>query len=60
MIADGDFTPEWVASQLPPLLADTQRLRDMGRAAWSYGIRDAAEVMARRILELVDQRHGRR
>jgi UDP-N-acetylglucosamine--N-acetylmuramyl-(pentapeptide) pyrophosphoryl-undecaprenol N-acetylglucosamine transferase len=55
MVADSEFTPEWVASHLPSLLADAKRLHEMGRAAWSYGIRDAAEVMARRVLELVDR-----
>ncbi|MCI1649598.1 UDP-N-acetylglucosamine--N-acetylmuramyl-(pentapeptide) pyrophosphoryl-undecaprenol N-acetylglucosamine transferase [Bifidobacterium tibiigranuli] len=55
MVADNEFTPEWVGSQLPSLLADATRLHEMGRAAWSYGIRDAAEVMAHRVLELVDR-----
>ena len=53
MVADRDFTPEWVRGNVPGLLADPERLRELGRNAWEYGIRDAADVMARRVLEQV-------
>ncbi|NMM92953.1 UDP-N-acetylglucosamine--N-acetylmuramyl-(pentapeptide) pyrophosphoryl-undecaprenol N-acetylglucosamine transferase [Bifidobacterium oedipodis] len=52
MVADRDLTPAWVRDHVPALLADRQRLAQLGRNAWGYGIRNAAEVMAKRILEL--------
>ena len=52
MVADADFTADWVRAHIPNLLASPDRLAAMGRRAWNYGIRDAAEVMARRTLEL--------
>ncbi len=55
MVADADFTPEWVRNHVPKLLADPHTLSDYGANAWKYGIRDAAEVMARRVLALIGQ-----
>ncbi|BDR53270.1 UDP-N-acetylglucosamine--N-acetylmuramyl-(pentapeptide) pyrophosphoryl-undecaprenol N-acetylglucosamine transferase [Bombiscardovia nodaiensis] len=56
MVADQDLTAEWVSEHVPSLLADSSRLQTMGRAAWNFGIRDAAEVMAERVLGLVGER----
>ena len=53
MVADSDFTVRWVLGHVPALLADHDRLAAMGKAAWGYGIRDAAAVMADRVLALV-------
>ena len=53
MVADADFTGDWVRGHVPALLADRTALKAMGRAAWGYGIRDAAQVMAERVLSLV-------
>ena len=55
MVADADFTPEWVRNHVPKLLAAPKTLSDYGANAWKYGIRDAAEVMARRVLALIGQ-----
>lgn len=55
MVEDADFTPEWVRNHVPKLLADPKTLSDYGANAWKYGIRDAAEVMARRVLALIGQ-----
>ncbi|PLS27516.1 UDP-N-acetylglucosamine--N-acetylmuramyl-(pentapeptide) pyrophosphoryl-undecaprenol N-acetylglucosamine transferase [Bifidobacterium parmae] len=52
MVADADMTPAWVREHVPALLADPERLAAMGAKAWEYGIRDAADTMARRILAL--------
>jgi UDP-N-acetylglucosamine--N-acetylmuramyl-(pentapeptide) pyrophosphoryl-undecaprenol N-acetylglucosamine transferase len=52
MVDDHDFTTSWVREHVAGLLADHARLDAMGRAAWGYGIRDAAEVMARRVLAI--------
>ena len=38
---------------MPQLLADSETLAEYGRNAWNYGIRDAAEVMAERVLALI-------
>lgn len=54
MVADAAFTSDWVRSHVPALVADKDRLGAMARAAWDYGVRDAATVMARRILDLAD------
>lgn len=53
MVADEDFTSHWVAGHVPQMLADAEALTAMGRAAWGYGIRDAAQIMAERVLNLV-------
>ena len=55
MVSDDDFTPEWVRHHVPKLLADPQTLSAYGGNAWQYGIRDAAEVMAKRVLALIDE-----
>ncbi|MBT1172253.1 UDP-N-acetylglucosamine--N-acetylmuramyl-(pentapeptide) pyrophosphoryl-undecaprenol N-acetylglucosamine transferase [Bifidobacterium sp. MA2] len=52
MVADADLTPAWAREEVPALLADPERLRSMGANAWKYGIRDAADTMAGRILDL--------
>ena len=52
LIADADFDAARAREEVPALLADAARLHVMGEAAWKYGIRDAAETMARRILDL--------
>jgi len=39
---------------VPDLLADHERLAEFGRKAWEYGIRNAAEIMARHVLQLAE------
>ena len=56
MVADAELTPAWVREHVPALLADADALHGMGAKAWRYGIRDAADTMARRILDLADGR----
>ncbi|MCG2623853.1 undecaprenyldiphospho-muramoylpentapeptide beta-N-acetylglucosaminyltransferase [Arthrobacter sp. I2-34] len=46
LVADREFTPDWVGRQLVPLLQDPQRLAAMAAAARALGIRDADERMA--------------
>lgn len=53
LVDDRDMTAQWVADHIPQLLSDPARLAALGEAAWGYGIRDAADVMARRVLALV-------
>ncbi|RBP98549.1 UDP-N-acetylglucosamine--N-acetylmuramyl-(pentapeptide) pyrophosphoryl-undecaprenol N-acetylglucosamine transferase [Bifidobacterium aemilianum] len=52
LVDDGDFNPDWIRSTVPELLSDPDRLKTMGGKAWTYGIRDAAQVMAGKILDL--------
>ena len=54
LVDDHDFTTTWVEEHIPALLADPATLRDYGERAWHYGIRDAADRMARRILDIAD------
>ncbi|GAA1495742.1 undecaprenyldiphospho-muramoylpentapeptide beta-N-acetylglucosaminyltransferase [Paeniglutamicibacter kerguelensis] len=51
LVADADFTPEYVATTVIPLLLDNAALERMGKAASSQGRSDAAEVMAAMILD---------
>lgn len=53
LVNDADLTPEWVKTNVPQLLANTEQLETMGKNAWNYGTRDAAEVMAKHVLGLV-------
>ncbi|MBA3265345.1 MAG: undecaprenyldiphospho-muramoylpentapeptide beta-N-acetylglucosaminyltransferase [Nocardioidaceae bacterium] len=46
MVSDADFTPEWVRSQVPPMVRDPLRLQQMSRASRSLIRRDADDVLA--------------
>ena len=52
MVADRDFTADWVRGHVPALVGDAGRLEAMAHAAWGYGIRDAADRMAHEVLAL--------
>ena len=56
MVADREFTAEWVKQHVPKLLADSDLLAKYGDNAWQSGIRDAAEVMAKRVLSMMDEK----
>lgn len=58
LVEDARMTADWVRSSLPPLMADKGKLESMRRAAWGYGIRDAAQVMAGRVLDLAGRDGG--
>ncbi len=51
VVADEDFTAQWVATRLPNLLLDHPRLEYMAQTAKNLGINDAAETMATIISE---------
>ncbi|WP_394941063.1 undecaprenyldiphospho-muramoylpentapeptide beta-N-acetylglucosaminyltransferase [Psychromicrobium sp. YIM B11713] len=51
MVADQDFTPEWLKHNALPLLKDPARLTELGQRAGQAGIRDAAEKMADMIVQ---------
>jgi len=52
IVADSECTPEWVADNVVAILTDAARLQRMTAAAHRSGARDAASVLARRILEV--------
>jgi UDP-N-acetylglucosamine--N-acetylmuramyl-(pentapeptide) pyrophosphoryl-undecaprenol N-acetylglucosamine transferase len=60
LVDDADFTPEWVAATVPPLLADPERLARMSRAAESQGRRDADEQVVAMVDEAVTDAEARR
>ena len=49
LVDDAAFVPEWVSTELIPLLADTDRVTSMAVAAASVGVRDGAKRMQRLI-----------
>ncbi|MBF6239558.1 undecaprenyldiphospho-muramoylpentapeptide beta-N-acetylglucosaminyltransferase [Nocardia otitidiscaviarum] len=52
IVADAELTPKYVIDEVIPLLMDSDRLTAMGRAAANAGHRDAADVIARIVLEV--------
>ena len=50
LVQDAAFTPEWVGSTVPPLVADPDRLAQMSAAASGLIPRDADERLARLVL----------
>lgn len=63
LIADVDFTPDWVTNSLLPLLADRERVADIGARICTVGHRDGADRMVDLVVEARDSalsaRHGR-
>jgi UDP-N-acetylglucosamine--N-acetylmuramyl-(pentapeptide) pyrophosphoryl-undecaprenol N-acetylglucosamine transferase len=53
LVDDADLTGQRVLAELVPLLIDQRRLAEMGRAARSSGHADAADRLARMVLDLV-------
>jgi len=51
LVADGEFTTEWVTAQVPSLATDPQRLAAMSAAATGLIPRDADDKLARIVLE---------
>jgi UDP-N-acetylglucosamine--N-acetylmuramyl-(pentapeptide) pyrophosphoryl-undecaprenol N-acetylglucosamine transferase len=52
VVSNADFTARWIVENVLPLLADPQRLTRMSAAAARVGNRNAADVLARRVLDL--------
>ncbi|MEU7477292.1 undecaprenyldiphospho-muramoylpentapeptide beta-N-acetylglucosaminyltransferase [Lentzea sp. NPDC042327] len=53
LVPDEELTPQKVASLVVPLVADRQRLAAMSAATLGTGRREADEVLARRVLEVI-------
>ncbi|WP_167139783.1 undecaprenyldiphospho-muramoylpentapeptide beta-N-acetylglucosaminyltransferase [Diaminobutyricimonas sp. TR449] len=58
LVLDKDFTPEWVAAELVPLLQNRARIADMAARAGTVGVRDGADRMADLVAEAAKQRVG--
>lgn len=58
LVDDKDFTSQWVSKNLMELLADSARLQRMRQAAASWGVRNAAQVMASTILVIADEHYA--
>lgn len=52
LVNDDDFTADWMKSHVVNLINDQTALSHMAQAAWEYGKRDAAQVMAQKVLEI--------
>jgi UDP-N-acetylglucosamine--N-acetylmuramyl-(pentapeptide) pyrophosphoryl-undecaprenol N-acetylglucosamine transferase len=53
MVKDDELSPEKAAELVVPLLTDPLRLRSMSAAAQGSGHREAADVLARMVLEVI-------
>ena len=53
LVADRDFTAEWVGAELIPLITDDARLKTMAANSHRLGIRNADQRMAGLVLEAV-------
>lgn len=51
LVADADFTPDWVRRHVPAMLSDVSRLALMSRASSGLIRRDADDVLAAMIVE---------
>jgi UDP-N-acetylglucosamine--N-acetylmuramyl-(pentapeptide) pyrophosphoryl-undecaprenol N-acetylglucosamine transferase len=52
LVADEDCTPAWLQRTIIPTVVDDVRLAAMSAAAARGGRRDAAQILARRVLEI--------
>lgn len=53
MVNDADFNVKWLQNEGLALLQNDQKLQTMRARAWDYGIRNAADIMAQRILGIL-------
>jgi UDP-N-acetylglucosamine--N-acetylmuramyl-(pentapeptide) pyrophosphoryl-undecaprenol N-acetylglucosamine transferase len=57
VIVDNDeFTPDWVAGNLVPMITDPARVAAMSAAATRAGARDADVVLAKHVLQVIGER----
>ncbi|WP_018142670.1 UDP-N-acetylglucosamine--N-acetylmuramyl-(pentapeptide) pyrophosphoryl-undecaprenol N-acetylglucosamine transferase [Alloscardovia criceti] len=52
IVQDHDFNADWIKRRVIPMITNESQLDRMSEAAWKYGKRDAAQKMARKIIEL--------
>lgn len=56
LVKDSDFTPQYYRDTVAALVTDAPRLASMAQASAAHGIRDAAQTMARLVLEQAARR----
>jgi len=57
LVDDAELTPEWIAQQLLPALADPSRVAQMSEAAGRMGRRDADVALAKMVYDVVRASH---
>uniref|UniRef100_UPI002815B5C2 undecaprenyldiphospho-muramoylpentapeptide beta-N-acetylglucosaminyltransferase n=1 Tax=Streptomyces albidus (ex Kaewkla and Franco 2022) TaxID=722709 RepID=UPI002815B5C2 len=60
LVDDAELTPEWILSNVLPVLSDPHRLHDMARAAAEFGRPDADELLVGMVNEAIAARRGSR
>jgi UDP-N-acetylglucosamine--N-acetylmuramyl-(pentapeptide) pyrophosphoryl-undecaprenol N-acetylglucosamine transferase len=60
MVSNEQLGPEWIAAEVVPRMREPQVLETMSRAASRAGARDADVVLARKVLQIVEQRRAGR
>ena len=55
LVDDAAFTPQWLLASVLPLLHDPTTLAAMGAAAGAHGVRDADDVLARRVIAIIEE-----
>ncbi|MEV0681343.1 undecaprenyldiphospho-muramoylpentapeptide beta-N-acetylglucosaminyltransferase [Actinosynnema sp. NPDC050436] len=55
LVPDDQLTPQWVAENVVPLVADRARLAAMSSATLGTGRREADEVLARIVLDVIEK-----
>lgn len=55
LVSDSDLTPEWITTNVVPLLTNKDRLADMGRAAATLGHRNADDQLVALIRRAADE-----
>ncbi|SEP68541.1 undecaprenyldiphospho-muramoylpentapeptide beta-N-acetylglucosaminyltransferase [Streptomyces radiopugnans] len=53
LVDDAELSPEWIQSNVLPVLTDPHRLYDMSRAAAEFGRRDADELLVGMVYEAI-------
>jgi UDP-N-acetylglucosamine--N-acetylmuramyl-(pentapeptide) pyrophosphoryl-undecaprenol N-acetylglucosamine transferase len=55
LVSDDELTPEWIRDKLLPVLVNIDQVADMSTAAASLGRGDAADKLARAVIEIVQK-----
>jgi len=56
IVADADFTPDYVAEKVIPILSHASTMKSMASASKSIGILDATQLLRDLLMQTVDTR----
>jgi UDP-N-acetylglucosamine--N-acetylmuramyl-(pentapeptide) pyrophosphoryl-undecaprenol N-acetylglucosamine transferase len=56
IVADADLSPQWIRSDLLPILMDAQLVAAMSQAAWTMGHRDTDDRLAAEVISIIRER----